>query len=128
MDRSLTEEDLLSEIEQVPITPDASGRWLTSCPEKHLLAIHYAWTKHGDDQTCTMVMIRITLALLEREERTPVRAGDLHQFLGWVAAAVELEWGRRQGWLTISPPLQTIFDPHKTLVSRTEACPNPKGA
>lgn len=127
MERPLTLEDLRDGIVQhAPPGPGASGAWLVACPEDHLLAVRWAWMECGRNRACLDAIIKVTLWLLELEGRTPVRAGKLHEYIGWVAGAVGVEWSRRQGWATVEPPLTSIFDPGESVVTPTDKMPPPK--
>jgi hypothetical protein len=106
--------------------PGASGRWLATCPEDHLLAVKYA-IGFPNEPGCTDAAVLFVFDLLAAERgNAPVRAGDLHVAIGKVEMAVGVEWGRRQGWLTVEPPLPSIFEPGDSIVKPTDKMPPPR--
>jgi hypothetical protein len=118
---TLTLPDLLAGV-RAHATPGhrASGAWLRAVPGEHLLEIvaldraaSEGGVREGTDLT------RVMVALLKAERGTPAPIDSIAQGIQYtqtLAPAAALEVLRRQGRVTVEPPLPSIFNPGTSIV------------
>jgi hypothetical protein len=125
-DVTLTLPDLLAGV-RAHATPGhrASGAWLRAVPEGHLYALLHAETISGTaghpmQESAADTVVRVMLALLkaERGREVPQIASveDATRDASSICAAAKIELLRRQGAVTVEPPLPSIFHPGASVV------------
>jgi hypothetical protein len=120
---TLTLPDLLAGV-RAHATPGhrASGAWLAAVPGEHLLEIMRldGLTPDGPTAESALVLSKVMIALLRAERGEPVPAlSSIEQgvlYTRSLGPAAKLEVMRRQGAVTVDPPLRSIFNPGDSIV------------
>jgi hypothetical protein len=126
---TLTLHDLLAGV-RAHATPGhrASGAWLRAVPEGHLHALLHAETVSGTaghpmQASGADTVVRVMIALLTAErgqaKLTITSIADAAKDASAIVAAAKVELLRRQGRVTVEPPIPSIFHPGDAFVRWT---------